>query len=157
MDKNIREILEQLSLRTISFFSEDLSLTIDDEFQIKEVSSVELLSTTTYISLSNAISGTVAMSVSKHLSEKMAKGFLYGEITQEEIDSLCIASVTEILNITIGNIIENLTITKNGGIIDISTPDTITKSKTITKEQYTTIVVSRLKIDNEDIILSYFI
>ncbi len=157
MDRNIREILEQLSLRTISFFNKDLSLKIDDEFQLEEVESIDFLDTTTFISLSNAISGTIAMSVSKHLSEKMAKGFLYGETSQEEIDSLCVESVTETLNITIGNIKQNLTITKNGGIIDISTPDTITKSKTITKEQYNIIVVSRLKIDNEDIILCYFI
>ena len=157
MDKNISEILEQLSIRTISFFDENLSLKIDDKFKLEKFESIGFLDITTLISLSNAISGTVAMSVSKNLSKKMAKGFLYGETTQDEIDSLCIASVTEILNITIGNIIENLTITKNCGVIDISTPNFFTKNKIITKEKYSTIIVSRLKINNEEILLSYFI
>jgi CheY-specific phosphatase CheX len=151
-----QEILTKLANRTVSFFNEDLSLKMDNNFSIEEVELVNYLDITTLISLSSNMTGTIGMSVSKKLSEIMAKGFLFGEPTQEEIDELSGECVSETLNVTLGNIIKDLDIVKNGGSVNISTPYTMHNSVTITKKKNGIMFLCRLKLDDESILLTYF-
>ena len=110
------DILDKLAQRrTIDYFKTDLNLTeIQNELIIKEVKSIELLDITTLISLGGELSGTIAMSVSHNLSKLMVKNFIYGKVDEETISQLAAENVAETLNITLGNIIQDLDISKNG-------------------------------------------
>ena len=152
------EILKKLALRTISYFSNDLGMKdINDTFKIESVDSIDFLDISTIISLSNDISGTIGMSVSNALARKMVENFIYGDVTEEEINELASENVSETLNVTLGNIIHEIEIVKNGGKVEISTPYTMHNKVSISKKQDGTMYLCILKYNNEDIILSYFI
>jgi len=154
---NKSEILLKLATRTISYFREELQLNIDDKFEIIEVDNIEYLDISTLISLSNGMPGTIGMSVSNELAYSMVEGFIFGEMDKEELEELSGENVAETLNITLGNIIKELDIVKNGASIDISTPYTMHNSVSITKKKNGQMILCRLKLKDEDIILSYFI
>jgi CheY-specific phosphatase CheX len=151
------EVLEKLSQRTIEFFSDDLSISIEQLGNLKEVDEINYNDITTLISLTGDIGGTVGMSVSSDFSKVMAEAFLFGDATQEEIDDLSTESVAETLNVTLGNIIDKLSIIQNGGKVDILSPYTMHNSVTITKKKNGFMLISKLKFDKYDIILSYFV
>jgi len=151
------EILTKLALRTVSYFRDELSLDIDDNFDITETDNIEYLDISTLISLSSSMNGTIGMSVSNKLANKMVENFIFGEISQEEIDELSGENVAETLNITLGNILRELDIVKKGGSIEISTPYTMHNSVTITKKKNGKMILCKIKSNDEIIILSYFV
>ena len=157
MDKNNIEILTKLAKRTISFLKDDLAIEIDNNFTIDKANKINYFDITTLITLSGDSSGTIGMSVTKQFSMLMAEGFLFGESTLEEIEELSSESVSETLNVTLGNIIKDLNIVKAGGSVDISTPYTMHNSVSITKKKTGKMYLCRLKSNDEIIILSYFI
>ena len=65
--------------------------------------------------------------------------------------------IAEILNITLGNILSDLSIMQNGGMVGIKPPVILEKNENITKENNSKILVSKLTYNNNDIILGYFI
>jgi len=150
------EILVKLAERTITYFKTDLSLPIEDGYEILDVNKINYLDITTLISLSNDMIGTVGMSVSKELSIEMVKNFVYGDISDEDIEELSSENVAETLNITLGNILKELTIIKEGGSVNISTPYTMHNSVNITKKRGGSMYLCRLKLKEEGILLSYF-
>jgi len=151
------EILEKLSLRTISYIKKDLDMSdIKDTFTIEDVQKVDYKDITTLISLSGSLTGTIGMSVSKELAKEMVKNFVYGEVNEQTLEELSSENVAETLNITLGNILSDLEAAKNGKDVEISTPYTMHNSVTITKKKNETMNISLLKYNNEDIIISYF-
>ena len=151
------EIIKKLAERTITYFKDELQLSVDDEFEIIEVDSIEYLDISTLISLSNGMSGTIGMSVSNELAYSMVEAFIFGEMDKDELEELSSENVAETLNITLGNILKELDVVKKGKSIDISTPYTMHNSVTITKKKNGTMVLCMLKSNNKVIILSYFI
>ncbi|MEA2018383.1 MAG: chemotaxis protein CheX [Campylobacterota bacterium] len=151
------EILTKLANRTISYFKEELQLSIDESFEITEVDSIEYLDISTLISLSNGMSGTIGMSVSSELAYSMVEGFIFGEMDKDELEELSSENVAETLNITLGNILKDLDVVKNGASIDISTPYTMHNSVTITKKKNGKMILCKMKSNDKVIILSYFI
>ena len=87
----------------------------------------------------------------------MVKNFNFGDIPAEEIIELASENVAETLNITLGNILKDLTIIKEGGSVNISTPYTMHNTVNITKKQNGMMYLCRLKSNEEVILLSYFI
>jgi len=156
-NKNVPEILEKLAIRTISYFQEDLSLNIEDKYSIEETSKIDYLDISTLISLSTNMSGTVGMSVSNELSIIMIENFIFGEMSKEELSELSSENIAETLNVTLGNILHELSVVKNGGEVNISTPYTIHNSVTITKKKDGKMYVCKLKLNNEIVILSYMV
>ena len=154
---NTSEILEKLVNRTISYFNEDLSIEVDNKFTIEEVSKIDYLDVSTLISLSTDMIGTIGMSVSNQLAFKMVESFIFGEISEKELSEHSSENVAETLNIILGNILQNLSVIKNGGKIDISTPYTMHNSVTMTKKQDGKMYLCKLKSNNEQILLSYMI
>lgn len=153
-----REILEKLSLRTISYIKQDLNMeNIKDTFTIKGVQKVDYKDITTLISLSGDLTGTIGLSVSSKLAKEMVKKFVYGKVDEQTLEYLSSENVAETLNITLGNILSDLEAVKNGKIVEISTPYTMHNSVTITKKKNGTMNISILKYNNEDIIISYFL
>jgi len=153
-----REILEKLSLRTISYIKQDLNMEgIEDTFTIEKVEQVDYKDITTLISLSGSLMGTVGLSVSNQLAKEMVKKFVYGEEDEQTLEYLSSENVAETLNITLGNILSDLETVKNGKIVEISTPYTMHNSVTITKKKHGIMNISILKYNNEDIIISYFL
>jgi len=151
------EVLEKLSQRTIEFFVDDLSINIKQSDSLQEIDEIGYEDITTLISLTGDMNGTVGMSVSNEFSKIMAEAFLFGDATQEEIDELSTESVAETLNVTLGNIIEKLLVVQKGGKVDILTPYTMHNSAIIKKKKNGFMLVSKLKCDKHNIILSYFI
>jgi CheY-specific phosphatase CheX len=151
------EILTKLAKRTISYFKEDLQLSIDDKFEITEVNNISYLDISTLISLSHGMSGTIGMSVSNELAYKMVEGFIFGEMDKDELEELSSENVAETLNITLGNILKELDVVKNGANIEISTPYTMHNAVNITKKKNGSMTLCTMRSNNHTIILSYFI
>ena len=153
-----KEILEKLSIRTISYFKDDLSMPydIDINFKIEEVDKVDYLTDIAFISFSGDLNGTSGMSISRQLAFDIAKAFVYGEMEDDEIEELSRESVKEVLNVVIGNIISDLEIVQKGGKVDISVPLNIPGPTTINKKENGKMFVSKLKYNDTSVILSYF-
>ena len=157
MTNNNPEILAKLADRTISYFKENLGLDVDEDFTIEDIEKINYLDISTLISLSNDMAGTIGMSVSNNLAYKMVKNFIFGELSTDELEALSSENVAETLNVTLGNILHELDVIKNGGTIDISTPYTMHNSVCITKKKNGVMFLCHLKLDDELILLSYFV
>ena len=155
--KEEKYFLRQLVNRTIDYYKEELSLEIDRNFEIISVDEFCFEDITTLISLSGDMTGTVGMSVSNNLAFKMVKSFLFEGMPKEELDELKVENVAETLNITLGNILQELHILLDGGKIEISTPKILSKQLCVKNKEYKNKFLCKLKIDKEIIILSYLI
>lgn len=153
------EILSKLAARTIDYFKNDLGMIhIKDQYVLDEVDKIDYLDISTLISLSKDLSGTVGMSVSKELAKDMVKNFVFGKMDEETIAELASENVAETLNVTLGNILQDIDIIRHGGEVEITTPYTMQNPVTVKKKKDGRMCVCKLKYsENEDIILSYFI
>ncbi len=151
------EILEKLAKRTSEYLSNELSLAVGLTYNIVEVDKINYLDITTLISLSNDMSGSIGMSVSNELACEMVKNFLSPDLEEEELKEFSRENVAETLNITLGNILKELTVIKEGGTVEISTPYTMHNSVVITKKDNGCMYLCKLKVNGEIIILSYFL
>jgi len=151
------EILTKLAQRTISYFHEDLAIEIDNDFSISDVDKIEYFDISTLISLNGDMAGTVGMSVTNKLSHTMVENFIYGDISQAEIEEMASENVAETLNITLGNILKELSVIKTGGNINISTPYTMHNSVSVTKKKNGKMFLCKIKSNDEIILLSYFV
>jgi CheY-specific phosphatase CheX len=91
------------------------------------------------------------------LSFDIAKAFVFGEMEDEELVELASESVSEVLNVTLGNILNELNIIKNGGKVEISTPLPMTGTMNIKRKKNGQMFVVNLKYKDSIIVLSYFI
>lgn len=151
------EILEKLAKRTISYFQDDIAMQIDTNYEIVEVDKIDYFDITTLISLSLDMSGTVGMSVTNELAYEMVKNFIFGEVSQEEIEEMSAENISETLNITLGNIISELSVIQKGGKVNISTPYTMHNSVTITKKKNGKMYLCKIKSGDDTVLLSYFV
>jgi len=153
-----KEILEKLTLRTISYLKNDLCLPYDNEptYTIKDVQRINYLGQIAYISFKGDIQGQVGMSISHSFSRVVAKAFVYGDMDDDELAELSKESSKEVLNVTIGNIISDLTVVKNGGTVDITTPLSSEEQLVIKNEKENDIMcISHIKYNDNNIILSF--
>ena len=157
MAQEDKEILEQLAIRTISYFKDDLLLDkISSDITIEDVKKIDYCDITTFIALSGQLSGTLGMSVPNDVAFDMVKNFMFGEMSEEELQELSSENIAETLNITVGNILPELEVVKAGGIVNISTPYTMHNCVTITKKKDGIMLLVKLKYEDKDILLSYF-
>ncbi len=158
MKKNNTQILELLINRTVQYIKEDLLVDISHTpISIKEVNQIEYNDISTFISLSGDLSGTIGLSVSNHLAKIFIQNSVFGDIDEMASEELASENVAEMLNITLGNIIKDLDIVKQGGKVDISTPYTLHNSVTISKKKNGKMYLNQTKCLDEMIITSYFI
>jgi len=151
------EILVKLANRTIEYFKNVLELPIESSYEVVAVEKIDYFDITALITLSNDMSGTVGFSVSNDLAFKMAESFIIGDVSNNEMSELSSENVAETLNITLGNILQELTVIKEGGSINISAPYTMHNSVSITKKSNGIMYLCKLKSSNEVMLLSYFI
>jgi len=152
------EILEKLSKRTVEYISNDLGMIeIDTKFLISEVNQLKLLDISTMIALSGCAIGTIGISVSNKFAYEMVKNFIFGEMSEEDLNELASENVAETLNIVLGNILTDLQSVKSGQTIEISTPYTLHNRVTISKKKNGKMYLSLLSYKEEKILLSYFI
>ena len=154
-----KEILEKLSDRTITYFRDDLGLSngLDTTYEILEVDKIDYHDDTVFISLTNDINGTVGMSTTNKLAFDIAKAFVYGEMEDDELFELAQESVSEVLNVTLGNILIDLQVMKDGGKVNISPPKSLHKAVTVNKKKDGEMYVVNIKYNGTTIILSYFV
>jgi CheY-specific phosphatase CheX len=155
---NHKTTLEMLSKRIIEYIKDDLELRdVAENFTLDEVSAIQYNDISTFISLSGDLTGTIGLSISNSLAKILVTNFIYGEIDENILTDLASENVSETLNITLGNIIKDLEVVKQGGKVDISTPYTLHNSVHITKKKNGTMYVSQIRYLDEIIIVSYFI
>jgi CheY-specific phosphatase CheX len=156
-DMDNYEVLEKLTIRVIKYLIIDLNMyNIDEDFLISDVDTLEYNTVTTFIALSGDTNGTVGLSISDELATTIVEKFIFGEVSKDVIEEFTLQTVQEVLNVTMGNIIKDLDIVKNGGKVEISPPFTLDKSEYPTKNKYSKIYTTELKYNNQKIILSYF-
>ena len=149
------DILEKLSQRTISYYDEYLNNKIDSKINIEEVDYLENLGKSVVIPLTDDMDGSVFMSISNEHANTLIADYIDESMSKVEVEELSENNLEELLNITLGNILKDLEIMKKGGLVGIKTP--IIVKDNITKEENSKILISKLKYNNEDIILGYFI
>jgi len=155
---NHKEILEKLSIRTISYFKDDLTLPCNNKpsYEILEVDSVEYQTRIAFISFKGALKGTVGISITENFALDIARAFVFGEMEEDELINLIPESAKEVLNVTVGNIIIDLDIVKQGKKVDISVPSSLVGPTVVEKKADGKMFISRIKYSSEDITLSYF-
>ena len=99
--------------------------------------------------------GVVYMGISDNHAYELIEGYLDDSIGDDDVEEIMMSNLAETLNITLGNILKDLNIMKNGGIVGIKPP--VVNNKNITKDENSKIIVSKLKYNNEEIKLAYFI
>lgn len=153
------EILTKLAIRTIEYYGQNLGMTdIKDEYLIEEVDHINYHDISTLISFSKDLSGTVGMSVSKELASEMVKNFIFGNMDENTINELASENVAETLNVTLGNILQDIDMVRSGAKVEISTPYTMHNAVEITKKKNGHMSLCKIKYgENEEIYLSYFI
>ncbi len=152
------EILEKLSQRVIEYMNNDLGMIdINEKFSIQSVEQIQYNDVATLISLSGNIIGTIGMSVSNNLAKEMVENFIFGDIDTQTLESLASENVAETLNITLGNIIQDLSTIQDGGKVEISTPYTMHDKVSIIKNKNGKMYLSTIRYKNENIMLSYFL
>lgn len=152
-----KEILEKLAQRTITYFKNELFLEMSDTYKISDVDKIDYFDITALISLSDDMIGTVGMSTTNKLSIKMVENFLASDIKEDELLEMSSENIAETLNITLGNILKELIVVQKGGNVEISTPYIMHNSVSITKKDNGVMYLCELKLDDEIIILSYFL
>ena len=155
-NKLIEDLLKRLSARTIKYFNNDLAISCNSDFKIEQVDVINCLDITSFITLNGSVSGIVGMSVSKHFAKDMAKCFLFGDPTEEEVEEVSLECVSETLNVTLGNILHELDAIKDGGSVDISTPYTMHNSVIITKRKDGIMYLVDLMVQDSKVLLTYF-
>ncbi|MCK5294653.1 MAG: chemotaxis protein CheX [Arcobacteraceae bacterium] len=153
---NENDLLEKLSLKTISYYEENLNIKLDTKFIIEEVDLIKVDKKSILIPLTNDMDGIVYMGISNTHAIELISQYLDDSMTEDEIEEIAISNLAETLNITLGNILKDLNIMKNGGIVGIEVP-IINDNKNITKDENSKIIVSKLKYKDEEIQLGYFI
>ena len=154
-----KEILEKLSDRTITYLRDDLGLSdgLCENYSIITVESIEYHDSTVFISLTNDITGTVGMSITNEFSFDIAKAFVFGDMEDDEILELASESVSEVLNVTLGNILNDLKVMQEGGKVNISPPKTLSKSVCVKRKKDGEMYLVTIGYKDTTIILSYFI
>lgn len=148
-------ILEKLSQRICEYFSIHLDLHIQSHYQIKSVERIHFSNATALISLTDSANkATIAMSVSNLFVQLMLVRFLNGNLPNADLIELSHENLAETLNITLGNIIEDLP--PKCGEINISTPYLMNNQIIIHKREFAQMYISELKIGEERILISYF-
>ena len=155
-NKLIEDLLKRLSIRTVEYFDNDLAISCNGDFKIEQVDAIDCLDITSFITLNGSMGGTVGMSVSKQFAKDMAKCFLFGDPTEEEVEAVSSECVSETLNVTLGNILHELDAIKDGGSVDISTPYTMHNSVTITKKKDGIMYLVDLMVQDSKVLLTYF-
>ena len=153
----IEDLFEKLTKRTIDYLKNDLGLTqINDEYEVKDVETLEFLDVSVLIALSGDINGTISLSVSDSLSKQLIESFVFGKIKDSQIKELAGENVAETLNIVVGNILPVLNISKQGGNVEISPPYIMRNKVSVTKKKNGKMLLSKIECDNESILLGYF-
>ncbi len=81
------------------------------------------------------MNSTIFIGASKKLALKLIEQFISADYDKETLSLLKIENLSELLNIVVGNILQDLDIIKNGGKVDISTPVILNKDKCLEKFQ----------------------
>ena len=152
------EILEKLVKRTTEYLQNDMGIDINDSCTtIKSVDQIEYFDITAHIALSSDIRATVGMSTSNKFACTLVKKFLSIEIAPSEMAELAAENIAETLNITMGNILKDLTVMKEGGNINISIPHTLYNAVVVKRKKNGMMYISKLRSNDEEILLSYFL
>ena len=108
---------------------------IDTNYDITTSTFIECQELNSYIILSKDMNSTIFIGASKKLALKLIEQFISADYDKETLSLLKIENLSELLNIVVGNILQDLDIIKNGGKVDISTPVILNKDKCLEKFQ----------------------
>ncbi|RLA81844.1 MAG: hypothetical protein DRG78_08525 [Epsilonproteobacteria bacterium] len=151
------EAIEILSKRTCEYLINDMSLEIEDTtVSPSKIDSFTLESYTSLINLKFDMNGTIGLSVSTSLAKFMVSQFIFGEVSDEEVEEMAGDSVAEILNVVLGNVIKDFTVVRKGGKVDISTPYIMNKTTKISTAKSGLMVVNQFSTNHGKLILTYF-
>jgi CheY-specific phosphatase CheX len=150
--------LEALAKRASKYLEDDLGLELENtDLFIEEVDVFNLESYTALINLKHEMSGTIGFSVSINLARFMVGQFVFGDVSDEEVEEMAGDCVAEILNVVLGNVLKDFPAVKDGKQVDISTPYIMNKTSKISKTNAGTMLVCRFKTNHGKVILTYFI
>lgn len=149
------QILDKLSKRVVDYIGNDLQLNVQNISQITINKEIQFSNQTACISILNPNNATLAMSTSYRLSELLLRSFINVDILNDEINEYAQATLDETLNITLGNILKDLS--PEFGKITISPPFSLDNQQRIFQKDLSEMYLVEITIEGEIMILSYFI
>jgi CheY-specific phosphatase CheX len=154
-ENNNIELLEKLSLRVIEYLGDEVGLQVSDKFSIKNVEGVQSLYVSAIISISKDMCGTIGISVPKSMIAPITESLIFAKIEDSEIEEYAEDTISEVLNIILANVVQNLTVIKNGGEVKITTPSIVRNREELQKNKDCQMYISELNVNNEKVLLSY--
>jgi len=155
--KNAKETLSIISKRTCEYLQDDMSLDIENNSITLDVLDSCFLETyTALINLKYDMDGTIGLSASTSLAYFLVEHFMCVKVNDNELEELAGESVAEILNIILGNVIQDFAVVKNGGQVDISTPFIIDNTAKIAKTKKGLMIIGEINTNHGKLILTYF-
>lgn len=150
------QILDRLSKRVVDYIGNDLQLNVQNISQISVTNEIQFSNQTACISILNPNNASLAMSTSYRLSELLLRSFINVDIFNDEINEYSQATLDETLNITLGNILKDLS--PEFGKITISPPFALENQQLIVQKNVSDeMYLVKITIEGEIMILSYFI
>lgn len=148
-------ILEKLAKRLTQYIGNDLQLNVQSISQVDIVNEIKFLNQTVCITIANHSNATIALSTSYKLSELILRNFINIDIFNDDIYEFSQASLAETLNITLGNIIQDLP--QEFGKICISPPFSLEDQQIIKQKDSSEMYILKVNIEDEIMLLSYFL
>ena len=155
-------LFEKISTRFHSYCTKELSIEIEKPYMLTIVDQLNFQKITAFLTLENHHTHMITLSVSEKFGKILLKKFLKNKIHENQLDiDLTNDTLCEILNIVVGNILDQLIDSENKS--KISPPFAIIDAPAIHKNDGTALysiemipLLENLTEEKEKIILGYF-
>lgn len=134
-DDRHSRLVQAIGDRTVSYLKNELTIPVrGTEVHMRDVKRMQLLHLTSILSVEADIRMLIAFSFDRELTERVFIASTEGlEITEDEAEMMREETVSELINIIVGNAMADLAAT--GTIIPISPPIIISEAKNITRNK----------------------
>ena len=134
-DDRHSRLVQAIGDRTVSYLKNELTIPVrGTEVHMRDVKRMQLLHLTSILSVEADIRMLIAFSFDRELTERVFIASTEGlEITEDEAEMMREETVSELINIIVGNAMADLAAT--GTIIPISPPIIINEAKNITRNK----------------------
>jgi CheY-specific phosphatase CheX len=146
-------VLEPITQRTISFLADEMGIELQSrEFELQFPNKIELYPYTAMIGIGASLSFMFTMSFENNALERLTRAFIYGEISDDEMETMKESVACEVANTVLGNSIPNFP--NKGAGVTITPPVMVECGKSISKNTASIIATVAIKTESGRIILA---
>jgi CheY-specific phosphatase CheX len=153
MREKSNSILEPITQRTISFLADEMGIELPTrEFELLFPNKIELHPYTAMIGIGGVISYMFTISFENEALNALTRAFVYGEISDDEMEEMKESVACEVANTVLGNSIPNFP--NKGSGVTITPPVMVESGKSISKNAASTIATAVIKTNSGRVTLA---